>query len=55
MERVWDYQQQVALRREDIQEMGWVVKKSVFSFLNALILTKIHSYSKLIYFVISIF
>ena len=34
---------------------GWVVKKSVFSFLNALISTKLHSCSKLIYFAINIY
>ena len=28
---------------------GWVVKKSVLSLLNALISTKMHSYSKPIY------
>ena len=40
---------------EERLKMGWVVKKSVFSFLNALISTKLHSCSKPIYFAISIY
>ena len=38
---------------EETLKMGWVVKKSVFSFLNALPSTKKHPYSKPIYFAIS--
>ena len=40
---------------EERLKMGWVVKKSVFSFLNALVSTKIHSYSKPVYFAINIY
>ena len=36
-------------------KMGWVFKKSVFSFFNALISTKLHSCSKPIYFTINIY
>ena len=35
--------------------VGWVVKKSVLSLLTALILAKMHSCSKLIYFTINIY
>ena len=40
---------------EERLKMGWVVKKSVFSFLNALSSTKLHSCSKPIYFAINIY
>ena len=40
---------------EERLKMGWVVKKLVFSFLNALISTKLQSCSKPIYFAINIY
>ena len=40
---------------EETLKMGWVVKKSVFSFLNVLISIKLHSCSKQIYFSINIY